>query len=185
MKRIILFWVLSLGLLVSGLITGTAEGKRMTEKAIFAAGCFWGVEEAFGHIQGVVSTTVGYAGGHFKNPTYDTVCADKTGHAEAVLVEYDPAQVSYDKLLDLFWKIHDPTQLNKQGPDVGTQYRSAIFFYSKEQEAAALGSREKLQQSGRYKNKIMTTIVPAGEFWKAEEYHQKYLQKKGRTICSY
>ncbi len=157
----------------------------MTEKAMFAAGCFWGVEDAFDHIKGVVSTTVGYSGGHFKNPTYNDVCADKTGHAETVLVEYDPAQVTYEKLLDVFWKIHDSTQLNKQGPDLGSQYRSAIYFHSKEQETAALGSKEKLRQSGRYQRKIVTEILPAGEFWKAEEYHQKYLQKKGRTICGY
>ncbi|MDD5131593.1 MAG: peptide-methionine (S)-S-oxide reductase MsrA [bacterium] len=156
-----------------------------TEKATFAAGCFWGVEEAFLNIKGVISTTVGYTGGHLPEPTYEDVCSDKTGHAEAVLVEYNPTAVTYEKLLDVFWKIHDPTQVNKQGPDLGSQYRSAIYFHSPGQEQAALLAKEKLQQSGRYKNKIITEVAPAAEFWPAEEYHQKYLQKKGRTICHF
>lgn len=185
MKKILLFCVLSLWLMIGGSMTSIAEGKRMTEKAIFAAGCFWGVEDAFLKIKGVIATTVGYTGGHLQKPTYEAVCSDKTGHVEAVLIEYDPSQVSYDKLLDLFWQIHDPTQLNKQGPDVGSQYRSVIFFYSKEQESAAIVSKEKLQRSSRYKGKIMTEILPAADFWPAEEYHQKYLQKKGRASCSY
>lgn len=157
----------------------------VTEKAVFAAGCFWGVEEAFRNIKGVIATTVGYTGGHLQKPTYQDVCSDKTGHAEAVLVEYDSAVVSYEKLLEVFWKIHDPTQLNKQGPDMGAQYRSAIFYHSPEQEKAALLAKEKLQQSGRYKSKIMTEITPAVKFWPAEEYHQKYLQKKGGKTCHF
>jgi peptide-methionine (S)-S-oxide reductase len=171
--------------IMTGSLGGNAREQRMTGKAIFAAGCFWGVEEAFRSIPGVVSTAVGYTGGHTQYPTYEAVCSDKTGHAEAVLVEYDPAIISYENLLDVFWKIHDPTQVNKQGPDVGSQYRSGIFFYSKEQEAAAYTAKAKLQKSGRYKGSIMTVIAPAATFWPAEDYHQKYLQKKGRTICHY
>ena len=156
-----------------------------TEKATFAAGCFWGVEEEFRNVKGVLSTTVGYTGGHLQKPTYEDVCSDKTGHAEAVLVEYDPAVISYEKLLGIFWKIHDPTQVNKQGPDLGSQYRSVIYFHSPEQETAALLAKEKLQRSGQYKSKIVTAIQPAVEFWPAEEYHQKYLQKKGGKSCHF
>jgi peptide-methionine (S)-S-oxide reductase len=153
------------------------------EKAMFAAGCFWGVEVAFRRVKGVVSTTVGYSGGTMKNPTYKDVCTDRTGHAEVVLVEFDPAQVSYEQLLDVFWENHDPTQLNRQGPDVGTQYRSAIFFFNAYQEAAAKASKEKLQKSGKFKRPVMTEIKPASEFYRAEEYHQQYLEKRGLASC--
>jgi len=154
------------------------------EKATFGAGCFWGVEAAFRQVEGVVSTAVGYMGGSLKNPTYKDVCTDTTGHAEAVEVTYDPANVSYEELLKVFWQIHDPTTLNRQGPDVGTQYRSAIFFHGGEQEAAARASKEKLEKSGAYKRPIVTEIVPAGEFWQAEEYHQQYIQKRGLSHCA-
>jgi peptide-methionine (S)-S-oxide reductase len=149
------------------------------EKATFAAGCFWGVEASFRKVKGVVSTTVGYTGGHTKNPTYKEVCTDQTGHAEAVLVEYDPSQISYEDLLNVFWEIHDPTQLNRQGPDSGRQYRSAIFFHSPEQQATATASKERLETSGSYKRPIVTEITPASEFWRAEDYHQQYFQKCG------
>jgi peptide-methionine (S)-S-oxide reductase len=156
----------------------------MTEKATFAAGCFWGVESAYRALPGVVSTTVGYTGGTRQNPTYQEVCTDRTGHAEAVQVEFDPSQVSYQQLLNLFWETHDPTTLNRQGPDVGSQYRSAIFFHTPEQEAAAKKSKEELQNSGRFKNKkIVTEITPASEFYPAEEYHQQYLEKRGAKAC--
>ena len=153
------------------------------EKATFGAGCFWGVEEAFRKLNGVKDTAVGYTGGTLKNPTYKDVCTDGTGHAEVVEVTYDPATVSYDQLLDVFWSIHNPTTLNRQGPDIGTQYRSAIFFHSPEQEAAARASKEKLEKSGRYNRPIVTQIVPATEFYRAEEYHQRYLEKRGVSSC--
>ncbi len=153
------------------------------EKATFAAGCFWGVEAAFRQVKGVVATTVGYTGGTLKEPTYQDVCTDRTGHAEVVQVEYDPAQVSYADLLNVFWENHDPTQLNRQGPDFGTQYRSAIFFHDAQQEAAARASKEKLESSGRYKRPIVTQILPASEFYRAEEYHQQYLEKRGLAHC--
>ena len=153
------------------------------EKAAFAAGCFWGVEAAFRQVEGAVSTAVGYTGGSFKNPTYEDVCSGKTGHAEAVEVEYDPSRISYEELLNVFWELHDPTTLNRQGPDVGTQYRSAIFFHTAEQKAAAIASQEKLQQSGRYKNPIVTEIVPASQFYRAEDYHQQYFEKRGVSSC--
>jgi len=155
------------------------------EKATFAAGCFWGVEAAFRQIQGVKSTTVGYSGGSFPNPTYQEVCTGRTGHAEVVHLEYDPAQVSYQELLDVFWTIHDPTTLNRQGPDIGTQYRSAILFHSPEQEAAARTSKQKLEASGRYPRPIVTEIAPASEFYRAEEYHQQYLEKRGQAHCRF
>lgn len=155
----------------------------MTEKATFAAGCFWGVEAAFRQVPGVVDAAVGYTGGTTTRPTYEEVCADGTGHAEAVEVEFDPAQVSYEKLLDVFWANHDPTQKNRQGPDVGTQYRSAIFFHSLEQEAAALASKAKLQASGRFRRPIVTEVTPAQTFWRAEEYHQRYFEKRGISHC--
>jgi peptide-methionine (S)-S-oxide reductase len=152
-------------------------------KAIFAAGCFWGVEATFRQLPGVVSTRVGYTGGALSNPTYEDVCTDRTGHAEAVEVEYDPSKLSYQKLLDVFWENHDPTQLNRQGPDRGTQYRSAIFFTSPEQEAAAKASKERLEKSGRYRKPIVTQIVPAPTFYEAEDYHQQYLEKRGLASC--
>ena len=152
-------------------------------KAIFAAGCFWGVEATFRQLPGVVSTRVGYTGGALSNPTYEDVCTDRTGHAEAVEVEYDPSKLSYEKLLDVFWENHDPTQLNRQGPDRGTQYRSAIFFTSPEQEAAAKASKERLEKSGRYRKPIVTQIVPAPTFYEAEDYNQQYLEKRGLASC--
>ena len=153
------------------------------EKATFGAGCFWGVEAAFRNVPGVASTEVGYAGGTLRNPTYKDVCTDRTGHAEVVEVTYDPAKVTYDNLLKVFWETHDPTQRNRQGPDVGTQYRSAVFFHTPEQEAAARASKEKLERSGVHKRPIATEIVPAVEFWRAEEYHQQYLAKRGLASC--
>jgi peptide-methionine (S)-S-oxide reductase len=152
-------------------------------KATFAAGCFWGVEATFRQLPGVTATRVGYTGGKTENPTYKQVCTDMTGHAEAVEVDYDPAKVSYEQLLDVFWENHDPTQLNRQGPDWGTQYRSAIFFHSPEQEKAAVSSKEALEKSGRYRNKIATQIVPAVTFYPAEDYHQQYLEKRGLATC--
>lgn len=153
------------------------------EKAVFAAGCFWGVEAAFRQIKGVKSTTVGYMGGHTENPTYSEVCTDRTGHAEVVLVEYDPSEVSYNQLLDVFWSIHDPTTPNRQGPDVGTQYRSAVFYYSPEQQSRAEDSKQQLEDSGKYPKPVVTEIVPAGEFYRAEDYHQQYLEKRGLSTC--
>ncbi len=150
-----------------------------TEIAAFGAGCFWGTEEAFRQVKGVINVTVGFMGGNTKNPTYEEVSTGRTGHAEAVRVEYDPSQVSYDKLLDVFWSIHDPTPPNRQGPDVGSQYRSVVFYYTPEQEKAILLSKKKLEQSAEFKSRIVTEIVPAGEFYKAEEYHQLYYQKHG------
>jgi peptide-methionine (S)-S-oxide reductase len=153
------------------------------EKATFGAGCFWGIEAAFRQIDGVKSTAVGYMGGAMKNPTYQDVCSSKTGHAEVVQVEFDPAQVSYEKLLDVFWENHDPTTLNRQGPDVGPQYRSAIFFHTPEQEAAAKASKDAVAGSGRYHRPVVTEITSAPEFWRAEEYHQQYLEKRGVSHC--
>jgi peptide-methionine (S)-S-oxide reductase len=153
------------------------------EKATFGAGCFWGVEAAFRQVKGVISTAVGYMGGSQKDPTYQDVCTDRTGHAEVVQVEFDPSQVSYEELLRVFWENHDPTTLNRQGPDVGTQYRSAIFFHTPEQQVAAKASKEALAHSGRYKRPVVTEIVPAPEFWRAEDYHQQYLEKRGLAHC--
>lgn len=151
------------------------------EKATFGAGCFWGVEAAFRQVEGVVDAQVGYAGGTFPNPTYRDVCTDKTGHAEVVEVAFEPARVSYEKLLDAFWQMHDPTTVNRQGPDVGTQYRSVIFFHTPEQEAAARASEQK-QQAG-FKKPIVTQILPAPTFYRAEEYHQRYFEKNGLASC--
>lgn len=152
-------------------------------KATFAAGCFWGVEATFRQIPGVTSTRVGYTGGNLQNPTYKDVCTDRTGHAEAVEVDYDPGKVSYEQLLSVFWENHDPTQLNRQGPDFGTQYRSAIFFHSPEQEREAHLSKDKLQNSGAFSRPIVTQIVPATTFYEAEDYHQQYLEKRGLASC--
>jgi peptide-methionine (S)-S-oxide reductase len=153
------------------------------EKATFGAGCFWGVEAAFRQLNGVTSTAVGYMGGALKDPTYKDVCTDRTGHAEVVQVEFDPSQISYDELLNTFWENHDPTTLNRQGPDTGTQYRSAIFYHSPEQKAAAEASKEALAQSGKFKRPIVTEITAAPEFWRAEDYHQQYLEKRGLAHC--
>lgn len=153
------------------------------EKATFAAGCFWGVEETFRNIKGVISTAVGYTGGHTKNPTYEEVCTDLTGHAEAVEVLFDPDAVGYGELLRVFWESHDPTTPDRQGPDVGSQYRSAIFFHNNEQERLAKESKQELEKSGALRRAVVTEIVPAGEFYPAEEYHQKYLMKRGIKYC--
>ncbi len=153
--------------------------KAKFEKAVFAAGCFWGVESVFSPVQGVVKTTVGYTGGKTKNPTYKDVCTDKTAHAEALEIEYDPGIISYEKLLDIFWITHDPTTLNSQGPDSGSQYRSAVFYHSPEQMSAALISRERIAKSGKFRDPIVTEIVPAQTFYPAEEYHQQYFRKRG------
>ena len=157
----------------------------MVEQATFAAGCFWGVEETFRKLEGVKDTMVGYTGGHTLNPTYKDVCTNKTGHAEAVEVTFDPTKISYDRLLDVFWSNHDPTQLNRQGPDYGTQYRSAIFYHSPAQKEAAEKSLKKLHDSGKFSRPIATHIVQAGTFYPAEEYHQKYLMKRGESTCGY
>jgi peptide-methionine (S)-S-oxide reductase len=152
-------------------------------KATFAAGCFWGIEANFRALPGVLSATVGYIGGHTDNPTYQDVCTDRTGHAEAVEVEYDPTKISYDALLDAFWAMHDPTTPNRQGPDVGTQYRSAIFYHDAEQEAAARASRDRIGKSGKFRRPIVTEIVPAATFYRGEEYHQRYHEKHGLHGC--
>jgi peptide-methionine (S)-S-oxide reductase len=151
--------------------------------ATFAAGCFWHVEASFRGVNGVVSTSVGYTGGTFPNPTYEDVCTGLTGHAEAVELVYDPSIVSYDELLEVFWNIHDPTTRNRQGPDVGTQYRSVIFYHTPEQEQKARASKERLRKSGKYKSEIVTEIQPATTFWRAEEYHQRYFEKHGLRPC--
>jgi peptide-methionine (S)-S-oxide reductase len=157
--------------------------KTQHELATFAAGCFWGVEEAFRHLPGVIHATVGYAGGRTKNPTYEEVCTGTTGHAESVQVEYDPAKISYEELLKVFWESHDPTTLNRQGPDIGEQYRSLIFYHTPEQKKLAEKSKAELEKSGTYRKPIVTEVVPAREFFRAEEYHQQYLEKTGRTTC--
>ena len=155
----------------------------MTEKATFAAGCFWGVEAAFRQVPGVIDTAVGYSGGTFPNPTYEDVCTGRTGHAESVQVEFDPVRVSYDRLLEVFWENHDPTTPNRQGPDVGTQYRSVVFVDGPEQEKAAKESKERLEKSGRYRRPIVTEFASAQHFWRAEDYHQRYLEKRGLAHC--
>ncbi len=155
-----------------------------TRKATFAAGCFWGVEAAFRRVKGVVSTRVGYTGGTRDNPSYRDVCSGATGHAEAVEVTFDPEQVSYGRLLDFFWDIHDPTTLNRQGPDIGSQYRSAIFFHDPQQQIEAEASIQRLDASGGGNRPVVTQIVPASTFWPAEEYHQQYFEKRGGGSCS-
>jgi peptide-methionine (S)-S-oxide reductase len=174
-------------------MTFVPAGQEVPEKrdgpgtalAAFAAGCFWGSQEDFEKVPGVVNTTVGYMGGTLKHPTYEDVCTDKTGHAETVLVEYDPMKVSYDQLLDVFWSHHDPTTPNQQGPDVGTQYRSVVFYYSTEQKMAAEASIVKLTASHRFSRPIVTQVVQATDFWKAEDYHQHYLDKNGLQNCRF
>ncbi len=153
------------------------------KQATFGAGCFWGVEATFRQTRGVTSTGVGYLGGSLPNPSYEDVCSGTTGHAEVVQLDYDPGQVSYEELLTVFWNNHDPTTLNRQGPDVGDQYRSAVFFHDREQEAAARSLKEKLQAAGRFKRSIVTEITPATPFYRAEEYHQRYLEKRGLASC--
>jgi len=154
---------------------------KTKEKATFAAGCFWGIEEAFRKVDGVISIAVGYTGGSFNNPTYKDVCTDTTGHAEAVEIIFDPNKVSYKELLKVFWKLHDPSQLNRQGPDIGTQYRSAIFYHNEEQKNQAEESLKEYQKS--FDKKIVTEIIKVSSFFKAEEYHQQYLAKKGLSTC--
>ena len=156
--------------------------QNTLEKATFGAGCFWHIEEEFKKLGGVISTSVGFMGGNLKNPSYKDVCTGATGHAEVVHLEYDPKVISYEKLLEVFWNIHDPTTLNKQGPDIGTQYRSIIFFHNEEQEKTANASRAKLEKSGKFKNKIVTEIKSALDFWKAEDYHQQYFEKQKKCI---
>jgi peptide-methionine (S)-S-oxide reductase len=155
-----------------------------TEKATFGAGCFWGVEELFRNTEGVTAATSGYAGGATENPTYEEVCSHQSGHAEVVEVEFDPAQVTYEQLLDIFWSNHDPTSRDRQGPDVGSQYRSVVFYHSPEQKAAAEAKKEALDKSGRFRRPIVTQIEPAPNFYRAEEYHQRYLAKHGRSHCA-
>jgi peptide-methionine (S)-S-oxide reductase len=153
------------------------------EKATFGAGCFWGVEAAFRQVNGVTATTVGYAGGKLEDPTYKDVCSGRTGHAEVVEVQFDPAIVSYEELLKVFWENHDPTTLNRQGPDVGEQYRSAIFYHTPEQETAARASKAALEQNGTYRRPVVTEITPAPTFYRAEDYHQQYFEKRGISHC--
>jgi peptide-methionine (S)-S-oxide reductase len=155
------------------------------KKATFAAGCFWGVEETFRTTPGVIDTAVGYTGGRAPDPTYEAVCTDTTGHAEAVEVAYDPEKVSYDDLLEVFWANHDPTTLNRQGPDVGTQYRSAILYHDDEQRASAEASKRRIQESSRFRRPIVTEIMPASTFYRAEDYHQRYLAKRGGSNCHF
>ncbi len=155
----------------------------MKEQATFGAGCFWGVQAAFDELDGVLETQVGYLGGHLPNPTYEQVCQGDTGHAEVVQVTYDPHRISYQALLDKFWELHDPTQKNRQGPDIGSQYRSVIFTHNETQRTQAEASRSKLQASGRFERPIVTEIVPASTFYPAEDYHQHYLKKKGLGSC--
>lgn len=159
------------------------QGGANVQIATFGAGCFWGVEEEFRSLPGVLKTTVGYSGGTMKNPTYTDVCTGNTGHAEAVEIAFDPARISYEQLLAVFWKSHDPTTLDRQGPDYGHQYRSVIFTHTPEQKTAAEKSRAQLEKSGEFSRPIVTEIVPAGPFYRAEEYHQQYLLKNGRASC--
>ena len=155
----------------------------MPEIATFGAGCFWGIEAAFRRVPGVLDAVVGYGGGRTEHPTYRDVCSSTTGHAEVVQVTFDPEKVSYAQLLNVLWSIHDPTQVNRQGPDFGSQYRTAIFFHTPEQEAAAKESKKTLDASGKFRHPIATEITPAGAFWRAEEYHQRYLEKRGVQSC--
>lgn len=167
-------------------LTQTAPAELPpTEVAGFAAGCFWGVEQEFRKLPGVVATAVGYSGGHTKNPNYEEVCSGTTGHAETLQVEFNPKVISYSELLDLFWHLHDPTTLNRQGPDVGSQYRSVIFYSNELQKAAALATRDALQKSGELSAPIVTEILPAQEFTKAEAYHQQYVEKGGQAACHF
>lgn len=159
------------------------SSTQHTEQATFAAGCFWGVEEAFRRLDGVIETEVGYTGGHVDSPTYEQVCRGDTGHAEAVRVRYDPSRISLEQLLDVFWREHDPTQKDRQGPDVGHQYRSAVFVRDERQRQTVERSRDALQASGRLRRPVATTIEPEVTFWRAEEYHQQYFAKRGISHC--
>jgi len=159
------------------------KAEKKSEAATFGAGCFWHVEETFRPVKGVLETAVGYMGGTTENPSYEEVCSDKTGHVEVAQVTFDPAIVSFDEILNIYWENHNPTQMNRQGPDVGTQYRSVIFYHSPEQKAAAERSKAALAASGKYSKPIVTTIEPAQTFYKAEDYHQKYLAKRGLSSC--
>lgn len=163
--------------------TSSPPVATTTERATFAAGCFWGVEDAFRHVPGVVSTRVGYTGGEVDEPTYEQVCSHTTAHAEAVEVTYDPTEVSFEELVEFFWRIHDPTQVNRQGPDVGDQYRTAIFVHDESQQKAAEASKEALEASGILPTAVATEIVPAETFWEAEDYHQQYFEKRGMAGC--
>jgi peptide-methionine (S)-S-oxide reductase len=163
--------------------TSQKPEKTLSETALFGAGCFWGVEAAFRQLAGVRDVAVGYSGGTFVNPTYQDVCSGSTGHAEVVQVEYDPEKISYSKLLEVFWASHNPTTLNRQGPDIGTQYHSAIFYYTPRQQTEAEASKASLGASGAYKAPVITEILPAGPFYRAEEYHQRYLEKRGQSSC--
>ncbi|PIR41457.1 MAG: peptide-methionine (S)-S-oxide reductase [Candidatus Yanofskybacteria bacterium CG10_big_fil_rev_8_21_14_0_10_46_23] len=157
--------------------------NKATQEAAFAAGCFWGIEDAFRQLEGVTFTEVGYMGGHQDDPSYEGVCGGQTGHAETVHLEFDPDKISYQKLLKTFWEIHDPTTLNRQGPDVGSQYRSVIFYYNDDQRKQAEESKTALEDSEKYDDEVVTEIVPAPEFYRAEEYHQQYFEKTGRRVC--
>lgn len=170
-------------LILITLIGGLAMAE--TQKATFAAGCFWGVESAFRTVDGVVDTQVGYIGGTTDDPTYKEVCRGRTGHAEGLEITFDPAVISYKELVELFWRVHDPTQVNRQGPDIGTQYRSAIFYHSEEQKAVAEASKAALDAAKKFRRPIATEIVPAGTFWRAEEYHQRYFEKSGHPACHF
>lgn len=193
--RRIVYTILSAGLFTSSVVSAegakpsisagvkSEKGKLMSEKATFAAGCFWGVEATFRQLKGVLSTRVGYIGGSVSNPSYKQVCTDTTGHAEAVEVTFDPALLNYNALLNVFWENHDPTQVNRQGPDHGSQYRTAIFYHSPEQQKLAEVSKRELDESRRFSRPIATNVVPATEFWPAEEYHQQYLEKRGLSSC--
>ena len=168
---------------IAGQAMAASEEHQAAEQATFAAGCFWGVEALFRQVKGVVNTTVGYTGGAVPNPTYAQVCGNKTGHAEAVLVEYDPSQVSYERLLEVFWNHHDPTTPNRQGPDRGSQYRSAIFYHTPAERSAAEAMKQRLERSRRFRSPIVTQIVPATAFYRAEAYHQRYVEKHGGAQC--
>lgn len=157
--------------------------QKKLEEAMFGAGCFWGIQYNFDKLEGVLETRVGYSGGHTESPSYKDVCSDTTGHAEVVHLKFDPDKISYESILKAFWEMHDPTTLNRQGPDVGSQYRSIIFYYDDIQKRLAEESKESLDKSGKYSNKIITEISKAGDFWLAEEYHQKYFEKTGLKIC--
>ncbi len=183
-KRLMMKTTIITLILILGITTMTYSNDKY-EKATFGAGCFWGVEDAFMQLEGVIETTVGYLGGTLEDPSYKDVCTDKTGPAEVVQIIFDPSKVSYEQLLELFWKIHNPTQLNRQGPDVGTQYRSAIFYHNEAQKQMAEKSKEALVQSGKYDRPVVTEITPASTFYKAEEYHQEYLKKNGHSSCHF